>query len=844
MNWRMAGSLLALLLLRLPAQPAEPVAALNVQLLRDGSVDVILPFERADSSVLDFGENLKSLGGCVPDQDRHASIYGYHRWNCPHALTRRGFLAEGRLDLGAPIAALKTRFSSVLVSVQVPKPARWSADGPGWRAVDKDSLTLLYSGDPPPPVLTLRSGIAGAEWILQIGPLAACVAIPLLLAAAYRPRALRLAAEQRGGELFRFITWFGWVAAAAEFACFFLGFFNEDLPAVLSAGNSVGHPLARAALVALPALLVAGGCTALLAPVYRFWNAPEVRTSEILTFALLRRALYLVPVACVVGAIVNLDPAVATASLAVAYGSAGLIWFTLNSRLGVVPVLGGEFHTRMLQLAGRAGVKLRGLLILRRLPVGRANAFAMRGGHVIFTQELLEKLSRREVDAVMAHELGHLKGRHINARAILVFSVVALLGLAQFVPAFRPYFYFAAPALGIGAIALFLALSRYQERGADSDAVRFSGDPEAMISALSKLMRLNNLPLQWGAGQGRLLTHPSVMERAEWIAKAGGIPAERARHVAENGLADEGDRYPLPELGASHKGVFSDWVRRAAATFVVWSRRIAAVAVPLSLGGFIFGEPWQFKRILVSGLVGAPVFFAIQIVLDAMLGRVPYPLLRRRLQRSLEREGVMVPGQPGVFIGYSPGPAALVFGSFDFWDIGFVWTAGDRIVVAGDRTRFTLRRDQVADIRLGPGLPAAVRYRRVYLVWREEAGGSENVLNLRPCEGWTALRDNGRAKRLAREVREWKSGDALSGASAPEYGPPRLEEVHGVPIRELVRWRFVFREMVTMQVLAILATSVAQSVYAVFAAFYPPLTVLLTRLPVLLSRKNASTGKS
>ena len=833
----MASSVLALLLPGLPAQSAEPVAALNIQLLRDGSVDVILPFERADSSFLDFAENLKSLGGCALDAGRYGSICGYHRWRCAHALTRRGFLAEGRLDLAAPAAALKQRFSSVLISVQVPKPARWSADEPGWRAADKGSLTLLYSGDREPPPLTLRSGIAGVEWIRQVGPLTACMAIPLLLAAAYRPRALRLAAGHRGGELFTFITWFGWVAAAAEFACFFLGFFNEDLPAVLSAGNSVGHPLARGALVALPALVVAGGCTALLMPVYRFWNAPEVPTSEILTFALLRRALYLVPVGCIVGAIVNLDPAVATASIAAAYASGGLIWFTLNSRLGVVPVQGGEFHTRMLQLAGRAGVKLRGLLILRRLPVGRANAFAMRGGHVIFTQELLEKLSRREVDAVMAHELGHLKGRHINARAILVFAVVALLGMAQFVPAFRPYLYFAAPALGAAAIALFLMLSRHQERGADRDSVRFSGDPEAMISALSKLMRLNNLPLQWGSGQGRLLTHPSVMERAEWIAKVGGIPPERARQVAENGLADEGDRYPLPELGESHNGVFSDSMRRGVALFVVWSRRIAAVAVPLALGGFVFGEPWQFQRILVSMLAAAPVFFAIQIVLDAMLGRAPYPLLKRRLQQSLEREGVMVSGQPATFIGYSPGRSALVFGSFDFWDIGFVWTAGDRMVVAGDRTRFTLRRDQVAEIRLGRGLPGAVRYRRVYLVWREEAGGPEKVLNLRPCEGWTALRDNGRAKRLARELEEWKSGAAASAATAPEYGPPRLEDVHGVPIRELVRWRFVLRELVTMQVLAILATSVAQSVYAVFAALYPPLTVLLTRLPVLLSRK-------
>ena len=48
---------------------------------------------------------------------------------------------------------------------------------------------------------------------------------------------------------------------------------------------------------------------------------------------------------------------------------------------------------------------------------------------VVFYDTLLKQLSPGEVDAVLAHELGHFKHRHVTKRIILMFGV-SLLGFA------------------------------------------------------------------------------------------------------------------------------------------------------------------------------------------------------------------------------------------------------------------------------------------------------------------------------------------------------------------------------------------------------------------------------
>ena len=85
---------------------------------------------------------------------------------------------------------------------------------------------------------------------------------------------------------------------------------------------------------------------------------------------------------------------------------------------------GGEFAERVNALARKAGVPLKRIYILRNRLPRESNAFAMSGGRVAITESLLRGLNKREVDAVMAHELGHLKGRHVGAQTGLYWAVM------------------------------------------------------------------------------------------------------------------------------------------------------------------------------------------------------------------------------------------------------------------------------------------------------------------------------------------------------------------------------------------------------------------------------------
>jgi STE24 endopeptidase len=127
---------------------------------------------------------------------------------------------------------------------------------------------------------------------------------------------------------------------------------------------------------------------------------------------------------------------------------------------------------------------------------------------IVFFDTLLGALSPAEIEAVLAHELGHFRRRHIAKRLALVAATTlggfALLGWVST----QPWFYagLGAPA-GSNAVALVLFLlaapvftqffrplgawlSRRHEFEADAFAAEHA-DAEALVRALVKLYRDN-----------------------------------------------------------------------------------------------------------------------------------------------------------------------------------------------------------------------------------------------------------------------------------------------------------------------------------------------------------------
>jgi STE24 endopeptidase len=97
------------------------------------------------------------------------------------------------------------------------------------------------------------------------------------------------------------------------------------------------------------------------------------------------------------------------------------------------PLDNPELKARVTQLMARCGFQSKGFFVMDGSKrSAHANAYFTGFGaskRVVFYDTLLEQLSPGEVDAVLAHELGHFKHRHILKRVISMFAL-SLVGFA------------------------------------------------------------------------------------------------------------------------------------------------------------------------------------------------------------------------------------------------------------------------------------------------------------------------------------------------------------------------------------------------------------------------------
>jgi STE24 endopeptidase len=176
------------------------------------------------------------------------------------------------------------------------------------------------------------------------------------------------------------------------------------------------------------------------------------------------------------------------------------------------PLDDADLKTRLERLLGRNGFRSDGMFVMdgsRRSSHGNAYFTGFgRSKRIVFFDTLLQGLSAREVEAVLAHELGHFKRHHVTKRlalsAVLSLFAFTLLGwLAD-----QPWFYaglgvdgpsaalalvlflLAAPVFTVFVSPLGAALSRRHEFEADDFAAAQVGG-DALISGLVKLYRDN-----------------------------------------------------------------------------------------------------------------------------------------------------------------------------------------------------------------------------------------------------------------------------------------------------------------------------------------------------------------
>lgn len=97
------------------------------------------------------------------------------------------------------------------------------------------------------------------------------------------------------------------------------------------------------------------------------------------------------------------------------------------------PLADESLKARVQALMARCGFAAKGLFVMDGSKrSAHANAYFTGFGaakRVVFFDTLLNKLSPGEVEAVLAHELGHFKHRHVTQRIVMMFAI-SLLGFA------------------------------------------------------------------------------------------------------------------------------------------------------------------------------------------------------------------------------------------------------------------------------------------------------------------------------------------------------------------------------------------------------------------------------
>jgi Zn-dependent protease with chaperone function len=146
-----------------------------------------------------------------------------------------------------------------------------------------------------------------------------------------------------------------------------------------------------------------------------------------------------------------------------------------------------------------------------------ANAFTLPGGVIVVTDQLVEILDDKEVAAVLAHELGHVRYRH-GTRHLLDNSIHALFAMAVFGDVSAV----AGLAATTPTVLMNASYSRGFEREADAyafDLLKRSGrSPRDFASALASLraMTLGDESRKSRIAPkkfGYLATHPDTEER-------------------------------------------------------------------------------------------------------------------------------------------------------------------------------------------------------------------------------------------------------------------------------------------------------------------------------------------
>ncbi len=559
----------------------------------------------------------------------------------------------------------------------------------------------------------LPSQIAPASWGLRV--LLLLLPIGLIWVQRQRLRRLSQAKLAHGWcgylGLLNWVTlgiWAGWIGlfglemSLPELLHGSHGLNQASLSQASLSQASLSQEIEAVLLLVLPPILAIASCYALSYPLFKRVGGSRWTRAGLMQQVVWGQLRGMLPLAlCFSGCRLFFNHHLPEAMLlfgATYLSQIGLAHLASQANQAVLQALtAGELRNRIFALAQPAGVQLQQVYILPSQ--GNVNAFAAQNGNIVLTDQLLQHLNKREIDAIVAHELAHLQYKHPQTlQLILLIAISGTLGSS-----FLWGQWASLTVVPLAAILLFGVYYFYARRfeyEADRQAIQLTQDPVAMITGLVKLAQLTRTPFDWGKYTGLFMAHPSLRQRVQAIGQRHGFSTHQLQQVLESQILESSSswvgaspHYRLPEALTQAPILFSSRLKQQITLWLEW-RLVLALTFPLAAIVWLQPEStglYSLGWLLTLGLAHLTVKISPQT----------YKKLRCKLAQKLQQQ-LNPRVWNGRFVGLAPDEALRRYEGLPHWDMGFLFLEGDRLCYVGEQTGFALYSTHITQITLEP----------------------------------------------------------------------------------------------------------------------------------------------
>jgi len=720
-----------------------PTVTLIAQMEATGEVTVRVSSRQAGLELPPLLPAVLHCQGKIRDE-----VFGEFR--CSNPLRRDGLSLEAVFDL-APIAEKLAPADEIQLWLEYPRLGFETSSTPLHDEGSRFSLTRTarFPAAAVPGPIRIQFGYHPDQLAIIYLPLAA-LALALTLIAM---RLSRTGLAELNGSAFMLGTIL-WLGAASRLHA-------ADPLRILLSGTPVANLAAELLEYCSPLLCVAAGAA---------WGGSkrtDRKPSELFAELFWSYGMFLFPLASALSAVPSMaegDWIGAAPALVLAPVSVLVCRWRMraNGRAVVRQLSGGELQDRVSELAARAGRHDVQVYISSSTRSHSMNAFALLRNRILLTAPLVQSLTKREVDAVVAHELSHFG--HARRSSWVALAVAAILFQTPLTDMFLPAAWGLPVALLAPLTVFFAALrgARKREFAADAGAVSLTGDPRALIAALARILRHNKRPLQYSPAVEWCSSHPSTHKRIRALAAAGRLDTADVETLCERD--DPGEPYTLPPHDSS--AIFTLAWQQANATRYVWTVFLGASAAGLFV-------TWLLARFAGTGvpqlLGGIVLGCALTSFLATKVMSGNYARLRRKLASKL--------GAGGQLVGLAVDSEPRVYNGYRFSDAGFLSFESGRLCYRSEHTAISLNPADVVEVSMVAAAPSSWRRWQPMVRFRHPASGDVHAFILHPVE-WGAS-----PQRLQQSIEQWKATatspqtTSISGLQAPAGQPFRIPTI-------------------------------------------------------------------